>query len=82
MERRKSKQFDGTDAPEGDSTVARSISSGGVPRGLLRREVSRAYTVVASAGDGAVSAASVDVLAVLLRLMEEQASNQPYIRSI
>ncbi|CAN0004875.1 unnamed protein product, partial [Ectocarpus sp. 12 AP-2014] len=38
---------------------------------LLRREVSRAYTAVATAGR-AVSEASVDALALLLRLMEEQ----------
>ena len=76
MERRKSKQFDGTDAvepPDGApaSPAVRINGGGGMPKGLLRREVSRAYTAVASAGD-AVADSSVEALGVLLRLMDEQ----------
>lgn len=75
MERRKSKQFDGTDVaepPDGEAGISAGRDVGSrIPRGLLRREVSRAYTAVASAGD-AVAEGSVEALGVLLRLMEEQ----------
>lgn len=74
MERRKSKQFDGTDAIAGSPTQGGGVTgsgSGGEARGLLRREVSQAYTVVAGAG-AAIASASVDALALLLRLLEEQ----------
>lgn len=75
MERRKSKQFDGTDVaepPDGEGATSAGRDGGSrIPRGLLRREVSRAYTAVASAGD-AVAEGSVEALGVLLRLMEEQ----------
>lgn len=83
MERRKSRQFDGTDDPElvaaaaaaasaaTPATSARASGGGGAAPGLLRREVSKAYTAVATAGE-AVSESSVDALAVLLRLMEAQ----------
>lgn len=67
MQRRKStsKQFDGTD-------VAGEVpGSVGGARGLLRREVSRAYSAVAAAGV-AVATAKVDSVSVLLGLMEEQ----------
>lgn len=75
MERRKSKQFDGTDVaepPDGEAGTSAGRDGGSrIPKGLLRREVSRAYTAVASAGD-AVAEGSVEALGVLLRLMEEQ----------
>lgn len=75
MERRKSRQFDGTDDPQIAASPAAARPSGGGGGGgvvgLLRREVSRAYTAVVMAGS-AVSEASVDALAVLLRLMEAQ----------
>lgn len=78
MERRKSKQFDGTDADTekqeqqggaGGAEDADPFSA--ASQGLLRREVSRAYTEVASAGE-ALSDANVDALAMLLRLLEAQ----------
>ncbi|CAM9907346.1 unnamed protein product [Hapterophycus canaliculatus] len=76
MERRKSRQFDGTDEPtaaaEASNAPARPVGGGGGgAQGLLRREVSQAYAAVANAGE-AVAEASVDALALLLRLMEEQ----------
>lgn len=72
MERRKSRQFDGTDEPSNamPTPPARSTGGGGA-QGLLRREVSQAYTAIATAGE-AVAESSVDALALLLRLMEEQ----------
>eukprot|EP00752_Nemacystus_decipiens_P012313 g10918.t1 len=76
MERRKSRQFDGTDdlpvaSPAGSTSAARPSGGVGGTVGLLRREVSRAYMAVVTAG-AAVAEASVDALAVLLRLMEAQ----------
>lgn len=75
MERRKSRQFDGTDDPQVASPSPAASATAAHPSGgtvgLLRREVSRAYTAVVTAG-AAVSEASVDALAVLLRLMEAQ----------
>ena len=53
--------------PPGAGSTAAARPSGGTV-GLLRREVSRAYTVVATAG-AAMSEASMDALAVMLRLM-------------
>lgn len=78
MERRKSRQFDGTDVDDQESASGGPSRPYGMTKspsssspGLLRHEVSRAYKEVASAGD-AVRDASVDALGVLLRLMEAQ----------
>lgn len=82
MERRKSKQFDGTDTDsheklsKGASAVSAPtlLAPSSASPGLLRFEVSRAYKEVASAGD-AIQEVNVEALGVLLRLMDAQASS-------